>query len=531
MKNAKNILSGLLVAYCLIFCTVQAWAQPLVQIDEDSKTKDFPKISINFYDRNPEKQNQSNFAVTAEGKKVDFKLEFVKDSVGKGNKNILVLIENGRGLLYATQREYFKAIMNEAVKGFFKKGDAIYLAEFHRMDANGNTLHWQNDKPHKTIQAFQDELANVGDYHDPRATYPSTDIHQALEEGISFMAKNKNDLPTVILLLSAEYNYDGSNRAEQSDVVLASRRADVPVYSMQIDRNKDQYNIKAITQETYGQHHVVDTEDLTSAAKKVNEMMLNVPKRYYGNNYRILFETEQFPNGSAHDLNVELNGMENFQFQYNVPGLFQYIIHDPLLLSLSVLFILAVVALVVAIMISRNKKRQREQEAMGQRLSQVQSDSSRALQDQEDKFRKTLQQKEQEERMAEERQRMEQLINESKMRFSRLPRKPSFIDEAGRHYPMDRLMLVVGREKATANILLDDASVSRFHANIAYEQGPDGFAPDRMNKFYIWDAGSTNGTYLNERPLPKPGSAGFGPVELHHNDVIRFGKVSMTFNH
>ncbi len=528
MKTSKTTCKALLLAVLCSALSLVSVAQPLVQLRDKSETDSFPSVSLSFYNRNPERMSASAITVNAEGKNVNFKLVFLNDSVDKGNKNILVLMENGGSLFYE-QREAFKLIMDEAVKGFFKKGDVIYLADFHRMDPSGRTLRFQDTTGHRSTQDFQNALSYVGDYSG--GYNPSTDIYEALKEGIGFMAKRKQGRPTVVLLLSSDFNYDGSNRAEKSDVVVASRRADIPVYAIRYNRNGDRHTTAPITQETYGLHYVSNKYDPTAAAKKINEMMLDVPKRYYGNNYKIVFDTDLFPNGSSHEVIVELNGVEKFPFQYNVPSLFKYIIRDPLLLSLCVLFILAIIAIIIVVIISRNRKREREQEAIGQRLNQVQSESNRALQEQEDKFRNTLQQKAQEERMQEERKRMEELINESRMRFSRLPRKPSFIDEKGNHFAMDRLMLVVGREKATANILLDDASVSRFHANIAFEQGPDGYSPDRQNRFFIWDAGSTNGTYLNERMLPKPGAPGFGPVELKHNDVIRFGKVSLTFNY
>jgi hypothetical protein len=523
----KSLLFGAL----LTFTTISSFAQPWVQLRDKAETDSFPKVALTFYDRNPERLSASAITVNAEGKSVDFKLEFVKDSVAKGNKNILVLIENGRGKMMAEQRETFIGIMNSAVQGFFKKGDVMYLADFHRMEPAGTTLRWVDTTGYKNAEDFQLALSVLGDFPGMGSINSSTDIHEALAEGVTFMAKRKKGLPTIVLLLSADYNYDGANRAEKSDVVAASLRADVPVYAVRLDRNSNRYSTATLIQETYGRHQVVDLRNLNGTAEKISEMMLDIPNRYFGNNYRIKFDTDLFPNGSSHEVIVELNGVEKFSFQYNVPSLISYIAKDPLLLALCILFLLALIAIVIVINKIRNKKRQREQEAMGQRLSQVQSDSNRALKEQDEMFRETLQQRDQKVKMAEERRRLEELINESKSRFSRLPRKPSFIDDQGRIYAMDRLMLVVGREKATANVLLDDASVSRFHANISYEQGPDGFSPDRENRFFIWDTGSTNGTYLNERMLPKPGAPGFGPVELKHNDVIRFGKVSLTFNY
>ena len=68
----------------------------------------------------------------------------------------------------------------------------------------------------------------------------------------------------------------------------------------------------------------------------------------------------------------------------------------------------------------------------------------------------------------------------------------------------------VGRQPGS-DILLEDAFVSRKHAEIVYENG----------SFYIVDQGSKHGTYLNGAPVKRH--------KLSNNDAVHFGKPDGPF--
>ena len=74
-------------------------------------------------------------------------------------------------------------------------------------------------------------------------------------------------------------------------------------------------------------------------------------------------------------------------------------------------------------------------------------------------------------------------------------------------------VISIGRQ-AGAYFLVDDASVSRRHAEISYANG----------QYVLRDVGSANGTFVNEKRLEQ-GSAHL----LKHNDRVRFGYVSYLF--
>jgi two-component system cell cycle response regulator len=80
----------------------------------------------------------------------------------------------------------------------------------------------------------------------------------------------------------------------------------------------------------------------------------------------------------------------------------------------------------------------------------------------------------------------------------------------GRRFPLQGLEAVVGRE-GEVNILLEYGSVSRRQAKLFLAVG----------MWFVEDLGSTNGTFVNEQRVQSQ--------KLQHNDLIRFGEVTLKF--
>ena len=73
----------------------------------------------------------------------------------------------------------------------------------------------------------------------------------------------------------------------------------------------------------------------------------------------------------------------------------------------------------------------------------------------------------------------------------------------------------LGRDSAVAQAVFADRSVSRLHARMA-----------EINDcvFYLYDEGSTSGTWVNFEQVPMAG------VPLNHGDLINLGRVQLRFN-
>lgn len=83
---------------------------------------------------------------------------------------------------------------------------------------------------------------------------------------------------------------------------------------------------------------------------------------------------------------------------------------------------------------------------------------------------------------------------------------------AGRErlFPLGDGKMIVGRS-SSCDIVIEDAGVSRRHAEIGREAG----------RFYVADLGSTNGTYVNGRKVSRQ--------LLADGDLVSFGKVAARF--
>jgi hypothetical protein len=79
-----------------------------------------------------------------------------------------------------------------------------------------------------------------------------------------------------------------------------------------------------------------------------------------------------------------------------------------------------------------------------------------------------------------------------------------------RRIPLDSTLLHIGRGLDN-DIILEDSRVSRTHAQLVY----------RARRFYIGDAGSTNGTFVNGERV--------GERALRDRDVISLGGLELTF--
>ena len=80
----------------------------------------------------------------------------------------------------------------------------------------------------------------------------------------------------------------------------------------------------------------------------------------------------------------------------------------------------------------------------------------------------------------------------------------------GLEVPVDRDWLVIGRGR-TADLVLSEATISRAHAAIGYEQGD----------FFVQDLGSTNGTGVNGKREPR--------TALCNGDEVQLGKLLFLF--
>lgn len=84
-------------------------------------------------------------------------------------------------------------------------------------------------------------------------------------------------------------------------------------------------------------------------------------------------------------------------------------------------------------------------------------------------------------------------------------------NRTGKQYGLQRGRNVIGRDAAQCEIVVDDPTVSKRHAEIRYENG----------QFVLYDLASTNGTFVNNRRVQRQG--------LLDDDDVRLGNVAFVF--
>lgn len=82
--------------------------------------------------------------------------------------------------------------------------------------------------------------------------------------------------------------------------------------------------------------------------------------------------------------------------------------------------------------------------------------------------------------------------------------------DAGVGYAVTQSLTTIGRHR-DCDIVLDDGTVSRYHAELRRDHG----------RYAITDAGSLNGTYVNRRPVDH--------AELSDGDELWIGKFRFVF--
>lgn len=84
-------------------------------------------------------------------------------------------------------------------------------------------------------------------------------------------------------------------------------------------------------------------------------------------------------------------------------------------------------------------------------------------------------------------------------------------NRSGKQFGLQRGRNVVGRDATQCEVIVDDATVSKRHAEVRYENG----------QFVLYDLASTNGTFVNNRRVQRQG--------LLDGDDVKIGHVAFVF--
>ena len=503
--------------------------------DDSTSVADFPEISFQINDRDPDLKVKSDFILRErldQLKVIDtFSFSHLKDSLSYSDENkcILVMIETlGHSDRYEQLNTSLNAI-NSSLSRFINKGDKVKLVWFALRNAETKILNDINPK-------FTDSINEIRSYlnkfrlpdNDFTNKYVS-DITGALIEGVDILDKFDSSLPKSIILISEERN-NSYAQVSTTSAIAKSREKGVVINTIKYNRFRDeQFSIPTLSEGTYGERFVlsqsfgnqrVNSKKKSEIENRVVQISKNLVKRSKGNNYKFSFLTKNdIKDGKNYRVQVEVTDSEQVEeLSYKAPG--NWVVgqfQKNLILSIIISIILIVLITILVLKIFRSYKEKalaRENEMLEQRKK------TELQQEEIDNQNKEIDRIKNEEI---ERQRIDS-ENQKKKKENELIKKmlqngnfPILKVIEGNNsktYEVNKPLFTVGRSSSN-NLTVNNPHISGNHFTISF----DG------NDYKLTDNGSTNGTLVNG--FKYQGNS--GSTNLNDGDIIEVTEVTIVF--
>ena len=505
--------------------------------NDSTSVADFPKISFQINDRDPDLKVKSDFILRErldQLKVIDtFSFSHLKDSLSYSDENkcILIMIETlGHSDRYEQLSTSITAI-NSSLSRFINRGDKVKLVWFALRNTETKILNDINPK-------FTDSINEIKSYlnkfrlpdNDFTNKYVSS-ITGALYEGIDLLDKFDSSLPKAIILISEERNNNPKfEQVSNEEVITAAKDKGVVINTIKYNRFKyEQFSIPTLSARTYGERFVLSQ---SSGNQRVNynkkgeienrvvQISKNLVKRSKGNNYKFSFLTKNdIKDGKSYKIQVEVTDSEQIEeLSYKAPG--NWVVaqfQKNLILSIVIFLILIVLITILVLKIFRSYKDKalaRENEMLDQRKKTEQQ------QEEIDKQNKEIDRIKNEEI---ERQRIDS-ENKKKEKESELIKKmlqngnfpilKVIEGNNSKSYEINKPFFTVGRSSSN-NLIINNPHISGNHFTISF----DG------NDYKLTDNGSTNGTLVNG--FKYQGNS--GSTNLNDGDIIEVTEVTIVF--
>jgi hypothetical protein len=491
------------------------------------KSESYPLIELEVFDRNPSPWRKGAVRILEDNKPLDSVSIVSATSEVRPSKRVFILFENSHFPSFDPQRNYLKAFLSESLK-FFSDKDELYFSEFDWTLPNGKVLRPEGIYKGKKDQ-IEDIVAGIKKPASNGKTHESTELNTAMMEALEYLHEIPDDpqFEKAILLFSSEFSNIYNSIHTPESIILSSRQKNIPIYSVRYPRMAPKYSLAKITESTYGMHYQIDLAknrtDLVAGFGKVIEQINN---RAVGNLYRISYTTA-IPPGSKPVTVKIVQSDDPFQPETVLltPGYVQYVLMDPLRLAVAGAIIFLFIVLILLLVLSQRKKRIKEKQENDRKLQSIKDESRKEIEKQEKQLEKLendrMAQKERE-FVSQREQEKEKAVQASVARFRQMPRIPFLSGQDGGNYPLAVVNLIGRSQQEGCTLVISDSTISRKHAYILFERTSPDQAPQENYSFYLVELGSSNGTFLNEQQV-------LSPVMLKNGDLIRFGKVNLTF--
>lgn len=497
----------------------------------DVNTENYPELSVKINIYNPNLKKANDFKIFEDTKSKTFSLKEITDYKEiDTTKAILILLEDMTHISHAGQLDFYKELLNKSLAKFVNKNDKVNIAVFDRNRDGNSPLRFLNEKYTDNTQILLQKINDYKSINDYQSNNQSSDLYNALYDGMNDLRKNYSEKNKIILVLSAAYNFETTNENTQESLINFSGNNKIPVYSIQY-RIWENRTINRLANESFGKFFISIDKNREIATDSCINFMKNAVYKLYGRDYLITFDTENKKDGKLHTFNIEIENTK-FDIQYKSPdcNIICYAKYNPLIAAAIILLFLTLIFFIYKFITKNNEKKaaeakikeelyQKELKNQKLKIEKVQAENLENIKRQEEKFKYETQQKELVEEIKKQKeqelknielqeQAQARIIKE--MKNNGFPKIISYSINDEAEFVINKPVILIGRD-VNCDIIIDDLNVSRKHFYIKYIN----------NTYIITDNQSTNGIAVNGKKVQES--------QLKHNDIIELGPVRIKF--
>jgi len=541
-------MKKLKITLFFLFIGLFAFSQQIGKVSKVNVDK-FPKVEFTLNLYKPDTKENKDFEIFENQQKIQFTFSRTNAPIADTQKHILILFEDMTHTSHALQREYFQYVLENSLPKFVNKGDKVNIAVFDRNRGSETSLRFLLENYTDDVELLKNAANTFRSIYDEHSNQKSSELYDALDDGMADLHEKFPNKNTFILELSAGFNLSANNAITQEGLIATSREYRIPIYSVYYNiydnRTDNDY-----AEKSFGLFFLSDKSrnDKDAAKEKIIEFMTNALKRHYGFNYTFSYDTKVEQDGKLHTVSIKVDGQAiEEKFQAPACDIACFIKKNTILVALILIIIIGfIIGLVLFLKKKKEKElalqaekeaqqteklrqieiqrqKDKEEQVKKQELQQLENERLEQKMREEREEQLRFQQRLEAEKLAEQRQREQQLLEKQQeeqnkrlteeMRNNRggFPSLKIVSHGLNKDFVINKPIISFGREKHLNDFFLQEPTVSGKHFEIQYFGGD----------YFIQDVGSTNGTKINGMAVRRH--------KLKHNDIIQAGKAQMMF--
>jgi hypothetical protein len=245
-------------------------------------------------------------------------------------------------------------------------------------------------------------------------------VYLALNEALQLYEQKNLEMPSGIVILSDDRNMDPDFAGETP--VQRSRRLDIPVYCICLDKYDKTYEIEDLCVQTYGLYH--PSNSVEDASKELQNILTGFIDRHEGLFYPFSYESTLEKDGKPHTIKID-SQEDQSAFVLTTPNktLFEWMA-DNLILTIILAIVLIGLVVVLILLIKKNKLKKQElelrQKQQMEEMERQQSEAQMKLSSQEAEIRGIHEQERKQKEELERKRMSDQQQKEDEAQFAKM---------------------------------------------------------------------------------------------------------------